>query len=55
MLPAGFEPAVPECERRQNLALDHSATGIGQSELLNKKYHNFTHRFALTYQIGLLP
>ena len=29
MLPAGFEPAIPACERPQTHALDRAATGIG--------------------------
>jgi hypothetical protein len=30
VFPAGFEPTIPAKERRQNDALDHTATGIGQ-------------------------
>ena len=29
MPPAGFEPAIPECEQPQIQALDRAATGIG--------------------------
>ena len=32
MPPAGFEPAIPACDRPQALALDRSATGIGGFE-----------------------
>jgi hypothetical protein len=33
MPPAGFEPAIPTCERPQTHALDCAATGVG---LLNQ-------------------
>ena len=34
MHPAGFEPAILGSERPQTLALDCSATGIAQSEIV---------------------
>jgi hypothetical protein len=33
MLPADFEPAIPESERQQTHALDSAATGIGFQHL----------------------
>ena len=33
MTPAGFEPAIPACERPQTHALDRAATGIGTQNI----------------------
>jgi len=34
MLPAGFEPAIPERVQPQNQVVDRAATGIGQCFML---------------------
>jgi len=46
MTPAGFEPAIPACERPQTHALGRDVTGIGNNssyyeiEKMNKCDHN---------------
>ena len=36
MPPAGFEPAIPACDRQQTLAVDRSATGLDKNSFLGE-------------------
>jgi hypothetical protein len=48
--PAGFEPAIPACERPQNHALDRAAIGIGKLIVILYTYmHLLLPSLCITY------
>ena len=53
MPPAGFEPATPASDRPQTLALDRSATDIGNFKILLLKIGHSVHFLTLLTRAAL--
>jgi hypothetical protein len=49
VFPAVYEPGIPEIERPQTYALDHTGTGIGVTVIMDKNIQDLTVYYVCMY------